>query len=247
MRGFSLTDPTSHRQPSAPSDAAAAVRLSEEQRRELVEEHLGLVRSLAAKVRRSHNVELPEEELVSFGSPGLVEAAARWDPARGVAFATFAYYRVRGAIFDGLRQLGWLSRREYLRAEAASNAYLQREAEAPSGGSDEPLAGVAGALDGVAAIFVTMVGGVGLDQTVEDTETEDPESGVERMQTRQQVRRAVAGLPQPERQLVEGHYFGGKTLTAVGEELGLSRSWASRLHARAVKLLAEELRALEDG
>ena len=58
---------------------------------------------------------------------GLLEAASRFDPEAGAHFMTFAYYRVRGAIYDGLRQMGWLSRSHYKRArfEAQANDYLR--------------------------------------------------------------------------------------------------------------------------
>ena len=49
------------------------------------------------------------EDLVSLGQVGLAEAARQCEPGRGVAFTTFAYYRVRCAIFDGLRQMTGVS------------------------------------------------------------------------------------------------------------------------------------------
>ena len=39
------------------------------------------------------------------------------------------------------------------------------------------------------------------------------------------------------------HYFEGKSLQEAGAELGVSKSWASRLHAQAV----DQLRALIEG
>ena len=41
---------------------------------------------------------------------GLVDAANKYDPNKGVKFKTFAEYRVRGAIFDEMRKLDWFSR-----------------------------------------------------------------------------------------------------------------------------------------
>ena len=77
----------------------------------LIEEHLGYVRALAIQLKKEIAAKaLDLEELVAYGSRGLVEAAERFDPDRGVAFSTFAYYRIRETIFDELRQTGWLSR-----------------------------------------------------------------------------------------------------------------------------------------
>ena len=54
-----------------------------------------------------------KEELYSYGSVGLLEAIQRFDPLRGSTFKTYATYRVRGAILDGIRSLGFYGRTGY--------------------------------------------------------------------------------------------------------------------------------------
>ena len=83
-----------------------------EEQRQLVERHLGLVRAQASDIMRSSGLptSIEFDDLVSFGTKGLIEAAQRFQPERGAAFPTFAYYRVRGAIYDGLRSFGWVTR-----------------------------------------------------------------------------------------------------------------------------------------
>ena len=68
---------------------------------------------------------------------GLLEAAERFDETRGVAFTTFSYYRIRGAIFDGLRQLGWMNRSQWARYSAHANELLQNQAERSAEPGDE--------------------------------------------------------------------------------------------------------------
>ena len=58
------------------------------------------------------------------------------------------------------------------------------------------------------------------------------------------VRDAVAALPEKERVLLEKHYFEGKTLEQAGKDMGITKSWASRIHAQAVARLAKRLRDL---
>ncbi len=62
-----------------------------------------LVRSIAARLRR-RVPQLDSEDLVSAGMIGLIEAVDRFDGARGVAFGTFAYPRIKGAILDEARR-----------------------------------------------------------------------------------------------------------------------------------------------
>ena len=115
---------------------------------QLVEQHLSLVQALARKVKRtlgtSRAIDL--EDLVAYGSKGLVEAAERFDARQGVAFSTFAYYRIRGAMYDGLRTMGWYSRADYARyrAEERANEYLRSQADR-EGGAVRGRRGPAGA------------------------------------------------------------------------------------------------------
>ncbi len=81
----------------------------------LIEECQGLVRSLASRISRKAPPNIDIEDLVSYGQVGLAEAARDFDPDRGTLFSTFAYYRVRGAIYDGLAKMSWFSRTEYER------------------------------------------------------------------------------------------------------------------------------------
>ena len=57
----------------------------------------------------------------------------------------------------------------------------------------------------------------------------------------------MAALPDSERTLVERHYFAGETLEQAAASIGLSKSWGSRLHARAIEAIARELRRLGVG
>jgi RNA polymerase sigma factor for flagellar operon FliA len=226
----------------------------------LVEQNLDYVRAIAGKVRASLGGAVDLEELVAYGTRGLVEAADRFDAARGASFATFSYYRIRGAIYDGLREMGWLNRSEYARhrgavlADGRANEYLGNLADRAAGAGDAPrpaatleqqVADLADVLDGLASIFVTSLDALG----EQGDRLADPVPGAdERLSSAQdctRVRAALVRLPDKERSLIEMHYYGERTLEQAGAALGLSKSWASRLHARAVDLLRKELCASE--
>src|SRR2546427_288157 len=78
-------------------------------RRTLAEKYTPYVRSIAGKIKKTVAKEIDFEDLVEYGMIGLFEAADRYDPKFGANFMTFAYYRIRGAIYDGLRGMGWMS------------------------------------------------------------------------------------------------------------------------------------------
>lgn len=218
------------------------------QRQRLIEQHLGYVRAVATKERARLGARIDLDELVAYGSRGLVEAAERFDPSRGLAFVTFAHYRIKGAIFDGLREMGWLSRAEYAqqRADERANAFLENAAdrdggaERPAGSLEDEVRGLADAVGALTTIFVTSLEAEpGAGRIADPGAT--PEARLGDAQATTRVRRAVARLPDKERRLVEAYYFQGKKLEEAGALLGLSKSWASRLHARAVELLRDAL------
>jgi RNA polymerase sigma factor FliA len=233
------------------------------ERNQLIEQHLSLVHAIAGKLKRNLGRSLDFEDLVGYGCKGLVEAAQRFDPRQGTAFTTFAYYRIRGAMLDGLRTMGWYSRTDYARyrAEERANEYLQNLAEragaAGGAAANEPggaaahrpdagtaLGELAEILAGVATVHITSLEAAA---TIADDRLPPADQAVERGQTGARLRAALGRLPEQERRLMELYYFGDKNLEEAGAELGITKSWACRLHARAVALLRAALEETPPG
>jgi len=223
------------------------------ERDRLVSEYLPLVSSIAGKLKKSLCKHAPHEDLVGYGSRGLIEAAERYDAAQGVAFSTFAYYRIRGAMLDGVRSMSWYSRADYARykAEESANEYLESNArdqgaKAQAGGNAsktaEILGSIASSLSAVAAVHIVSMEAA---ESMPDSTFEAPDAAFESHQMRGRVREAIKTLPEKERQMLEAHYFKGQSLLDAGKAMGLSKSWASRLHARAVNRLKEQFETLE--
>jgi len=224
-----------------------------DERARLVERHLDVARKAAAIVypRVSGHVEF--DELVALANAGLAEAALRYDPDRGVAFATFAWYRVQGAIVDALRKSSQLPKRVWARLVAlrAASDYLEQRHErdvgarksgaAPASGGDA-LASVKDALSAIRTMYVTSL------ETLQERGFDAPDdapAGEQRIDDNRLARKlriALRRLPDKERELVTKHYWEGKNLLEAGAELGISKSWASRLHAQAM----DRLRVLVD-
>jgi RNA polymerase sigma factor for flagellar operon FliA len=223
----------------------------------LIQQHLGLVQSLARKLRKQITARIDFDDLVGYGSKGLIEAAERFDPSHGVTFTTFAYYRIRGAMLDGVRTMGWYSRADYARyrAEERANEYLQNQADragaqatapregapaspSPAQASATQLAGIAEILAGIATVHITSLEAAA---TVADESLPAPDATLDAGRLGARVRAALHKLPDKERRLLELYYFSDRNLEEAGRALGLSKSWACRLHARAVELLRTEL------
>jgi RNA polymerase sigma factor FliA len=216
----------------------------------LVEDHLDLVRTIAGKIKRSQSHTLDMEDLLAYGSKGLVEAADRYDASQGVTFTTFAYYRIRGAMYDGMRAMGWYSRRDLAeyRAEERANEYLRNLADrqAASSTGDDPaktLEEIAEILAGVATVHITSLEAAA---SATDERLPPPDQQLQQLHLQARARQAMEKLPEKERRLLQLYYFEDRKLESISAEMGLSKSWASRLHARAVDHLRQLLEA-EDG
>lgn len=77
---------------------------------ELVTQELSQVYYVASRIRERLPQHIEVEDLVSAGVVGLIEAARSFDSSKNVQFRTFAKFRIRGAIFDSLRESDWGSR-----------------------------------------------------------------------------------------------------------------------------------------
>src|SRR5947209_5817221 len=72
--------------------------------------HLPLVRRVAGRIARRLPSHVQLDDLISAGTEGLIDAARKFDPSKGVAFGAYAEIRIRGAVMDELRQHDFVPR-----------------------------------------------------------------------------------------------------------------------------------------
>jgi RNA polymerase sigma factor for flagellar operon FliA len=185
---------------------------------------------------------LPYDDLRGFGVEGLLQAALRFDPGRGIPFEAFARIRVRGAMLDALRREQSLTR--------------VREGTGPGGRVARGGAGARRTLDGEEASVrrearfrAAVASGLLPECALSDdggwtalSPERDPEQSLLLAERRRTLARAVAALPEDEAQLVARHVMQEEPLVEVARELGLEASAAVRRLRRALLRLATELR-----
>jgi len=229
----------------------------EPDQRERIAAGLPFVESLARRVAASmpHSIELGD--LVQDGMLGLIDAACRFDEARGIKFETFAERRVRGAMIDALRRDAWPRgvRRQRRQLEAAREE-LRRELGAEPSladlakrlGSDEARLGRT--IVRITTIESTSplsagenVDGSTLPAALVPSEPTAPDRAFEEKEVRDRIRAAIASLPPRERRVVALYYYGEATMKQIGAEIGVNESRVSQLHARAIQRLKKSLGA----
>ena len=217
---------------------------------------LPFVESLARRVASSmpHSIEL--SDLVQDGMLGLIDAACRFDEARGIKFETFAERRVRGAMIDALRKDAWPRgvRRQRREIEAARE-HLRRELGAEPSladiaariGSDEARLGRT--IVRINTIEQTSplsagenVDSASLPAALVPSEPESPYKAYETREVRERVRAAIAALPPRERKVISMYYGQDCTMKEIGEELQVNESRVSQIHKQALSHLRTALR-----
>jgi RNA polymerase sigma factor for flagellar operon FliA len=216
------------------------------------------VEQLARRVAATMPHSIDIGDLVQDGVIGLIDAAHRFDEARGIKFETFAERRIRGAMIDALRKDAWPRgvRRQRRELEAAREE-LRRELGcepsladlAAKVGSDEKRLGRT--IVRINAIESTspLANNENLDEStlpaaLVPSEPEQPDAAYERAEIKERVRAAIASLPPREQKVVGLYYYGEATMKQIGAEIGVNESRVSQLHARAIRRLRESLGTL---
>jgi len=214
----------------------------------LIEANVSYAHALAAEVLRKLPPDLERKDIQGWAELGLVEAANSFDRTRGVQFKTFAYYRVKGAIYDGLRKMGWYPKGQYqlMRFEMAANEYMKDASGEPMRAASAE--GHLGDLKELSGNLMTcyMLSLEAMPQEPVDQNLESAEEMVARNEQTKNLKRSLLQLPEINRRILEYCYFGGLTLEEVGRKLGLSRSWVCRLHAKSLAMLKKHLLQVPD-
>jgi RNA polymerase sigma factor FliA len=216
----------------------------------LIEGCQGLVRSLAWKIQRKLPPSVELDDLVAFGQVGLVEAARGFDPRRGGKFITYAYYRIRGAIFDGLAKMSWFHPRDYhaSRYERMADEVLQLTGGdgegSPPASLEDDLRGLRDVTGSLLVVYLASTGrGEDGERSLDlaDESTPGPSARVMEEEIREKLRQLIDALPADAGALIRAVYYEGATLKDAGAQLGISKAWASRLHAKTLRRLARAL------
>ncbi len=184
----------------------------------LVEENLELVDKIVRGMLRRLPSHIDKADLVQQGRIGLMEAARRYDPTSAASFKTFATYRIRGEIIDGLR-----AHSQGRPAEAGWNESVESIGENASNHSGDDVSGFMSSVKALSTAFelATSTGENPLEESLEKTT----------------LWTAVGRLPERERHVCELLYKMDMTMQDIANLMGTSKASVSRLHKRALERL----------
>ena len=218
----------------------------------LIEQHRSYARALAVKVRQTLPASVDLDDLVAYAEIGLIEAAERFDVRRGVSFSTFSHYRIKGAIYDGLREMGYYTRSANVRLRWTTNAndIVQQSVDdaqaaqerAGSSSVDDEIASAQSLIDTLIPVYLLSLGSDTVPEIVDQHAL-----SMEQLEEQELIRIVLAilsELSEEEQQLIQALYFRHTSMTELAAQMGITKSWISRLHTRAIKHLRERLAAV---
>ena len=170
-------------------------------------------------------------------------------------FETFATPRIRGAIYDGLRELDWVPRSVRSRAREVERAMAIFEGAHGRSPSDDELAGQLGIdRDQLASgcrrsprrrsVRSSGRSTLGAEPRALSGEVPIvPSTVVEEREVRQLMRAEIDKLPEREKLVLSLYYDEGLTLAQISRVLGVSESRVPQMHTKSVLHLRARLSA----
>lgn len=226
----------------------------------IIMEYVALVKYVAGRLAISLPPNVQQDDLVSYGIFGLIDAIEKFDLERNIKFETYAISRIRGAIWDGLRAMDWVPYSVRQKARELEKTYSKLEHQLGRSATDDEICEALSidkdqfsrllretsftsfmSLEDVWTTDNNDGSPVRIMDTVEDTNTPDPVTMAIFEEKKKLISEAINKLPERERLVIALYYYEGLTLKEIGKVLGVSESRVSQMHTKAILRLRGRL------
>ncbi|MEI7027307.1 FliA/WhiG family RNA polymerase sigma factor [Paenibacillus sp. y28] len=227
-----------------------------EAKKTLIETYLPLVDYVSNRLAIGLPKNVSRDDLASYGVMGLIDAIDKFDYRRGLQFETYASWRIRGAVIDGLRQGDWVPRSVREKAKKVEEAYQHLEQKYLRSVTDKEISDY---LEVSEKDFQQMLQDISIttifsfDDPIKEEEAEtrlsllvdekakNPESKVNEFYLKECLTKAIERLTEKEKTVVALFYYEELSLSEIAEVMSLSPSRISQLHSKAILRLRGSL------
>ncbi len=233
---------------------------NEKIREHFVLKYAPLVKHIAGKISYKIKGAAEFDDLLGYGAIGLLDAISKYDPYKKIKFNTYAMTRIRGAIYDELRNLDWIPRTIRQKAKKLEHAINTLENKLDRAATDEEIAEFMEiSIQDLKKTYLEVNGTTILSlfdsysknnkdgekiefiHTIESPETKNPESIMEKKEIQKYLVMAIKELPDKEKKVLILYYYEELTLKDIGKVLGITESRVSQLHTKAIMRLRGKL------
>jgi RNA polymerase sigma factor for flagellar operon FliA len=218
-------------------------------KQELIERYLPLVDYAVGRLAIGLPKNVSRDDLASYGIMGLIDAIEKFDYERGLQFETYASWRIRGAMIDGLRQGDWVPRSVREKAKRIEDAYQKLEQHYLRSVTDAEISAY---LNVSTKEFQQMLQEIAIatvcsfDDPIREEESEtrlslmidekaiNPEYKVNEFFLKESLAKAIDKLTEKERTVISLFYFEELSLSEIADVMSLSPSRISQLHSKAI-------------
>ncbi len=229
----------------------------------LIEKYAPLVKYVAGKVINNVPRNIEFDDLVGFGVFGLLDAINKFDPEKGIKFKTYGITRIRGQIFDELRNLDWVPRsvrQKFKQMEEIKKKYKEEKGEIIK---KEQLAEKIG----ISISEVERINNMANDSNIaslddvwlvkknddevsfidllKSNDDNNPVNDLEREEVKKMIVGELKKLPEREQRVLILYYYEELTLKEIGEVLTLTESRVSQLHTKAIRKIRDSLDSIK--
>ena len=231
-------------------------------RDQLIKRYAYIVNWVICRFPNIESADFDKEDLMGYGTIGLIEAIDRYNPSQKCSFETFAINRVRGEILDFLRSIDFLSRTGRTRVKRLNDTVSKLELQFGRAPTDQEVQSAMDISEDELRVMKSEASAVvfSLDATESTKSFEEakislvdnlPAEGqtqeefTDQSILRDKLAKAIDSLNPRERLVVALYHYQKLTFKEIGEVLGVSESRSSQLHMKVLQKLRVLLKGYE--
>lgn len=221
----------------------------------IIIEYAGLVKLVAGRLSMYLGYNVEYDDLVGYGTFGLIDAIDKFDYNKGVKFETYASLRIRGAILDQIRKMDWIPRSIRQKQRKLDLAYQTLEIKHGRPANDNE---VAKELEITVDELETwqnqtkITNIISLDEFIEQgteskveqsltTDFAQPDRIIEKQELKELLTKTLETLTEKEKKVIILYYYEELTLKEISRILEVSESRISQLHTKALQKMKHKL------